>query len=157
MNLQDREERLDEILAEYFHAKAAGGSPTPDLLIERHADFRRELREFFSSQQELDKFAAPLRRVLSQGRPGRAGQTVGQYELEDELGRGGMGVVFRARHVVTGRPVALKMLRAGSLASDEEVHRFRAEIQAVSSLEHPNIVPIYEVGEFEDSPYFCMK
>src|SRR5262245_11466411 len=157
MNLQDREEMLDEILADYFQAKANEGAPAPELLLERHPEFRRELSEFFRSQEDLDQFAAPVRLVLGHGRPGRIGETVGQYELQEELGRGGMGVVFRARHLVTGRPVALKMLRAGSLASEEELHRFHAEVKAVSSLEHPNIVPIYETGEFQGAPYFCMK
>ena len=81
----------------------------------------------------------------------------GDYELFRVLGRGGMGVVYEARQVSLNRPVAVKMIRDATFASDEERRRFRNEAEAVALLDHPGIVPIYEVGEFEGHRYFSMK
>jgi serine/threonine-protein kinase len=95
---------------------------------------------------------------------GRGGQakidphdTIGEYELIEEIARGGMGVVFRARHKGLKRQVALKMILSGQMATDEERQRFLREAELAANLDHPNIVPIYEVDEHEDRPYFSMK
>jgi serine/threonine protein kinase/WD40 repeat protein len=79
------------------------------------------------------------------------------YVLLEELGRGGMGVVFKARQVKLNRIVALKMIRSGALASAEELARFRTEAEAVARIQHPNIVQIYEVGEVDDLPFFSLE
>src|SRR5206468_2185287 len=81
----------------------------------------------------------------------------GDYELRGILGQGGMGVVYKARQLSLNRPVALKMIRAGLWAGDDEVRRFRNEAEAIANLDHPRIVTIHEVGLFQGQHYFSMK
>ena len=87
----------------------------------------------------------------------RDGRSFGDYELLDELGRGGMGVVYRARHSELSRVVALKMVLPTHLHSVVERTRFQRETETIASLDHPHILPIYEVGEHSGQPFFTMK
>ncbi len=79
------------------------------------------------------------------------------YEVEAVLGRGGMGIVFRARHVRLNRRVAIKMLLAGAYALPHERARFQREAEAVAGLRHPNIVQVYDVRDCDGRPYFTME
>jgi len=157
-----REERLNEVLAEYLQAADAGHAPDAREFLDRHPDLADELAVFLSNQGRLNKLAVASDPAETVGSAPATGvgtmvRYVGDYELLVELARGGMGVVYKARQVSLNRIVALKMILAGNLASAGDVRRFKAEAEAAATLEHPNILPIYEIGEHDGQQYFSMK
>jgi WD40 repeat protein len=155
--------RLDQAIAAYFQAREAGQPVDRATFLARYPDLSEALTSFLNNLDAFGRRAAATDSNTTvpaappaDRQPPRP-QHFGDYELLGEIARGGMGVVYRARQVSLNRVVALKMILAGQLASEADVRRFRAEAEAAANLEHPNILPIYEVGEHEGQHYFSMK
>jgi WD40 repeat protein len=175
----DQEERLDEAVTAYLQAAEAGMSPDRRSWLERYPELTSELTEFFADLDDLDSLTAPLRAAAglgpstsapeptptqADGRPGIApiqipeeGFAFGNFQILQEIGRGGMGVVYRARQRSPNRLVALKMIRSGAWATDAEIQRFRNEAEAAGALDHPHIVPVYEVGQEQGQLYYTLR
>gem|GEM_PF-3541063 len=160
-------ETLDEVIASYLLTVVKGQSPNRQDLIERHPSLAQALTNFFANFDRMDRIASPLRKLSEWEAMGTVDaddsasmpfiRDFGGYELLEQIAHGGMGVVYKARDVALNRIVALKMVLAGAFASQRDVERFRAEAEAVAILDHPHIVPIYEVGTHEGQEYFSMK
>jgi WD40 repeat protein len=169
--MSERDARLQSILVAYIEAAEAGHAPGRDELLARHPEFAAELAEFLDGRERIERAAVPLHQAAPSAsemvtEAPSEGQTAaplgkvryfGDYELLEEIARGGMGVVYKARQISLDRIVALKMILSGQFAGPEDVRRFHQEANAAANLDHPNIVPIYEVGEHEGQHYFSMK
>ncbi|MCA9077902.1 MAG: serine/threonine protein kinase [Planctomycetaceae bacterium] len=109
-----------------------------------------------SEQEEFDETRVKPT-VVDAARGLKAGATFAGYTILGEIARGGMGVVYKAQQQHPNRTVALKLIRSGQLADDEEISRFHLEAEAAANVDHPNIVPIYEVGSQDGLYFFSMR
>ena len=133
-------------------SRANADRPSPD---EETLDLRRADDAPAAAELEGDATTDPSAGDALPPRP--PARTIAGYEILGELGRGGMGVVYKARQTALERMVALKLIRSAEFATPAELVRFQNEAEAVAQLDHPHIVPIYEVGQHRGLRFFSMK
>lgn len=143
---------LDRLIDEYLARVHLGDAPDPEEFARQHPQQESALLELLPTIGLLHK---AKERTLSSAPDHPA--VLGDFRIEHELGRGGMGVVYAAQQISLQRKVALKVLAAHRVLGGQTRERFEREAQAVASLEHANIVPIYSVGEADGVPYMAMK
>ena len=131
---------------EFEYRQQSGETPTREEYRTRFPDHGELIDEVFRHSSTTAVSPAPGAKI----------RYFGDYELLEEIARGGMGVVYRARQMSLNRIVALKLILAGQLASEEDVRRFHAEAAAAANLDHPGIVAIHEVGEQQGQHFFSM-
>lgn len=168
---EERDRRLAQLLAELTEQMRRGRPPDLDAVAAQHADLAAELRELWGAVLLAEAFVKPPSEKGKNSEATTVGftplgqtpdvpfspQVFGDYDLLEEIGRGGMGIVYKARQRSLNRFVALKMILNGELATPEDLARFRTEAQAAAHLEHPNIVPVYNAGEHDGQAYFSMR
>ena len=150
----DRRRRVEKAISEYLRCESAGRPMARDVWLNRHSELEAELQEFLEDHAALGLAFAPLR--PTQARVAPPPKKIGDYELLEVIGRGGMGVVYKARQTSLRRTVALKMVLHGRLSSKESIRRFQNEAESAAKLRHPNIVAIHDVGRHKGVPYFSM-
>jgi serine/threonine-protein kinase len=172
----DSDALLDEVVGAYLQAAEGNREPDREIWLARYPEISKELSEFFADRDRVQGWTAPLRAAaqhVHSGTPSpendataiqRAESThlntprqFGDYELLSCLGRGGMGVVYKARQISLNRLVALKMIHTAEVGTDIGARRFHLEAELVAQLDHPQIVPVYEVGERDGRHFFSMK
>lgn len=163
---RDSDEVLAELLERLIEQVRAGDTPQIERVAAGHPELHDELRQLWATVRVAEDLASDadqrgqLPIEATQPAPSAGGplpRRIGDYELLEVIGRGGMGLVYRARQLSLGRIVAVKMILRGELATDADLARFRVEAEASARLEHPHIVKVYEVGQWEQQPYFSMQ
>jgi serine/threonine-protein kinase len=163
----ERENQLDDaacaqILEQYLDELHAGQKPDRQRILAEHPDLAGVLECLDSLERLIPEGLPPAEvpTLIQQCTPESAvagASDLGKYELLAELGRGGMGVVYKARQKDLDRLVALKMILGSQLASPADVERFHNEARAAARLRHPNIVQVFEAGEIAGQHYFAMQ
>ena len=167
ISAEQREERFAEIISALTERLSDGANLELEATCREFPDFAEDIRDLWGTLVVTD-IAATERKGSQSTDPFGSSQgpssdqlslpyQLGHFELEEELGRGGMGIVYRARRLADNEQVAVKVLLKGEYASRVDRMRFEAEAEAAAAINHPNVIPIYEVGEASGRPFFCMK
>ncbi len=155
------QERLARILDDYLVAIERGLPVNPEELLEKYPDDAAQLRGYLSGLQLFHAAAGVspdhVKRLLAEGGLPQSMQTIADYRLVREIGRGGMGVVFEAWQLSLRRRVALKILPFTVANDAKQISRFKNEAQAAAQVQHPNIVPVYAIGEDNGVHYYVMQ
>jgi serine/threonine protein kinase len=165
-DVNDRDATIFRLLDELTTQARDGTTPDFEAIGRRHPDLVDELRMLWATAMVAEDFASVSHAldaveqnsaVRSKPPAFEPHERVGDYEILEEIGRGGMGVVFRARQISLDRIVALKMILRGELASAADLARFRGEAESAARLHHPHITAVHEIGDHEGQPFFSMQ
>ncbi len=161
MPIPDREERLAETFQKLLEQVEQGRTLNWVEITASYPDLAAELQDLVGAAQLAQALGGsgssldPL--IVAESGSATTSNSFGDYEELIEIGRGGMGVVYKARQKSLNRDVALKMMVRGSFATPDDLRRFRVEAESAAKLTHPHIVPVYEVGDRGGLPYFSMQ
>ncbi|MCG8649126.1 MAG: protein kinase [Pirellulales bacterium] len=169
-----QKERLALLLDRYLSALEEGAPPSIEELVREEAELAEPLRTYIAGLEDLHQIAVGFvpqvdseqvdsERAISEQGGGNGGHSagdprrLGDFELLEEIGRGGMGVVYRARQISLNRTVAIKLLPFAAVLNARQIARFKNEAQAAAQLHHPNIVPVFNVGSERGVHYYTMQ
>ena len=155
MNDQEKEDFFDELLDDFVDRKQSGEAPSISDYCKQHPEFADEIRGLFSTLSMLETAKDSTIQSLDTKRS--SPQKIGEYTIVREIGRGGMGVVYEARHEALDRRVALKILQRRFCNDVRILARFHREARAVARLHHTHIVPLFEVGNDDGHFYLAMQ
>jgi serine/threonine protein kinase len=161
----DPEVLLDLLYNEIVLREELGEHPSQEDYLQRYPQLQEDLKVHVEVHRAMRENLLPDRRRVQDGESleesepisFEVGPKLADYEIVGELGRGGMGVVYKARHHRLKRLVALKMFQPGRMPSPRELTRFRSEAEAIARLQHPNIVQIFEVGQVDGLPFLALE
>src|SRR5438034_962206 len=132
-----RDDRIDEIIARYLDACESGSGPSVEEILARYPQYEKELREFFTNENLVREALTPRDRPYFGD----------DYDLLEEIGRGGMGVVYKCHQKSLDKVVAIKTIIGGTFVTPEDIERIRKEAQKAAGVRHPNIVTVHQVAQ----------
>jgi hypothetical protein len=153
------QEHLAKVLDDYLSGLERGESITPEELLARHPEVAEQLKGYLSGLNIFHRAAATPQAVsVENGANGpELRGDLGDFRLVREIGRGGMGIVYEADQISLGRRVAIKVLPFAAAIDQKQITRFKNEAQAAAQVDHPNIVPVFAVGQQHGIHYFAMQ
>ena len=156
----DQQRRLCHILDDYLVTIEEGLPPSPSQLLQANPDLAAPLEAYLYHLQMLHRVAvdnASTESASEDGHQVAAQRRLGDYVIEHEIGRGGMGIVYEARQISLDRRVAVKILPYAAVIDKHKITRFNNEAQAAAQLQHPNIVPVYGIGVERGVHFYAMQ
>ena len=159
----ERDQRFANLLAQLMDGATTDKELDLESTCSEHPEFAEELRDIWGTLQ-VTQAAGHMSSKSMDGEIAKAKHQqldlpldIGNYVLEEEVGRGGMGIVYRARRTSDNQCVAVKMILAGNFAAPLQRQRFLAEAEASANLKHPNIAPVLDIGEYNGMPFYSMR